>query len=134
MKIVSPVFSTDGDYYGDVICVVIDMTPDLARRIMERKKHFDAIKAVEAELLCIEFWDGSPSYYTEEDSPENFDQPDSEWREATEGEEFKGDGARVECAKVILYDDGCVFSASPKHSDIYLSSDVILYKDIVSCI
>ena len=130
MKIVSQVFSTDPDYYADIACAVVDITPEVARKVLERRKAFLALKETDKEALCSEFWDNTPDFIKDDGVDADFDYPD-EWREAKEEESF-GEPARVEGAKIIIYDDGCVWSASPKHTSIYVSTAKIAYSDIES--
>lgn len=115
---------------------LVDLTPELATLIMQRKTVFDSLKLTDSNLdelvynsYAAQFFDDD--YLIEEDSKSSglMDQ-DNGFIEASADFAIATEPARTECDKMVIDWNGVTFRAYPKHCDWLVTTHEIDYATV----
>jgi len=118
--------SSNSDYDADLGYVFVEMTPTLARLILRRMAAFKAMKKKDRRAVEAYFWDGSAVYLRHEQVAERLAaEVNSDLLIETKKHIDYRDGANVECDQMVVGEATVHFTAFPKHSDIYITSEAI---------
>lgn len=118
--------SSNEDYDADISFVFVELTPKLARLILRRMAAFKALKRKDKKALETYYWDGSATYL-------RYDKVGEQLASKVNTDllvEMKKpidylDGENVECDQMVVDEEAVTFTAIPKHSNIYISSERI---------
>ena len=99
-----PEFNADFDYFKVLI------TPEIAKKCLQRTEMVKALKAFDASCFEISFWDGRGDYFT---------------GDYEEGHDATQTPLSCECAKLVATDTGVYWSCVPKHSEITITTESV---------
>jgi len=93
---------------------VVEIGPDYARLLLERIKMFESIRARDQDAYELYFWDYSGQYFRgDPDEPGEVREP-----------------SRAECNQLVVREDEVLWTAIPKHTDVYVTTDSIKTADL----
>lgn len=118
--------SSDENYNAEIDFVAVEVTPKLARLILKRATAFRAMKRKDDKALETYFWDGSATYL-------RYDKVEEKHANRINYDGFvrlpkpvdPESGENVECNQMVVDEDCVTFTAIPKHTSIYITSDRI---------
>jgi hypothetical protein len=128
MKYVSRTYSSDEDWNGDCDYLLIDITPQVAKRILEYMDEAARVREKIDSLYCLDIFDYSTqafSYFEAGgellDEISGFDGNDL--TEVPEGFEIPEDNyQRTECDSVEVQENSFKWKMFVKHTDVRISS------------
>jgi hypothetical protein len=134
--------STNPD--AEVGCRVayVEMTPKLAKLVLKRIRAFKAAKKADGTLYEMHFWDGSLDYLTDVGAskvPEQAQRALEQEGVTTVAAKFRNvdlteeDFDRTECDVMLVREGGVSWTAIPKHTDIYVSTEEIQLDELKRC-
>jgi hypothetical protein len=144
MKVVLPCWSSHDDTCGCDYALV-DLTPDLARLVLDRVRVFRKLSASDAGLCDLRWWNCDAVFFSPWGSGDDPDGAQPGEVETQRVEQYLSglDGgrevlevsddlaldeemiARTECDRMVVCDDGVSFSCIPKHTDVRISTGTI---------
>lgn len=133
MKIIIKTGSTN-EFYEGCEYALIDLTPELARHILEQKRVFDALKLVNRDLMEITFHSNDAEYFStfpeelEDELTEKFWSGDAGHIPAPEG--FAPEIERTECDRMEVDQFAVRFTCYPKHCDWMVTTHEIDYATV----
>jgi hypothetical protein len=126
MKILTQANSSNDQYDADISFVLIDLTPKLARLILKRCAEFKRLKAKDKEALETYYWCGEAIYLRYDDvAAKDQEAVNVDLIVETKSKLTFEDGQRVECSQMFVDEDSVTFTAIPKHTSIYITSERI---------
>jgi hypothetical protein len=131
MNILMRGFSTDEHYNADIEFVFVQVTKELAELILKRRKSFLAMEAEDKKLCEIYFFDHHATYLSYGAVPDEFQ---DETLKPLSWSPEEDSSENVEVAQMVLDCDGVRWTAVPKHSDIYITSETIPFTDIAKAL
>jgi len=112
-KVVLPV-SCSNDYLDGFDEFVVEIGAVYARLLLERIKLLESIRAKDHDAYEIYFWDCSGEYFGGDPSePDQVREP-----------------SRTECNQLVVRDGEVLWTAIPKHTDVYVTTDSIKAADL----
>lgn len=131
--------SSDEHYNGDIDFCLVEVTKQLARRILHRRKVFTSAKKSEPELWEMYFWGGSGDWvpysgvFHEKTINITKEQEalldDNNFVELPDEYSVDPDSlVRTECEQMIVREDEVCWTVIPKHSSIYIMTHPLPYK------
>ena len=139
MRVILRVWSTNPDYSGGCNYAVAEISEELAKLMLRRLNVLREQKTLDPSIFETYYWDYSAQYFCPRENqptqphevaccelqktleelqvdtcemisvPDDFHVPDSQID-------------AVECAQMIVREEGIAFTAIPKHTDIYLTT------------
>ena len=134
MRFVSWTSSSNPDYNGDIDYAAIEVGVDAAKQILARYAVFTAARAMDRDLYDMYYWDGGPDWFGHVDDAteawfakhEDVEPPAGEILTMDDGVTFDGlEFQRVECVQMIICEDGVRWTAIPKHTSLYVTTETI---------
>lgn len=101
--------SCANEYLDGFDYFVIDLDPAYAERLLKRIELFRSLKRQDSEVYELYFWDHQGGFFGGE--PDEHD-------EAREP-------AHTECSQLVVGDGYVFWTAIPKHTDVYVTTDYL---------
>lgn len=134
MKIISSTHSTNPHYNGGCDYALVELTPKLAQRVLDRMKALVALAAADRDLHEAHYWDDHAEYFGAKASEKN-EALDEDLLAAEEGYVVLAENVvvppealeRMECCHMVITvlggDAEIHWRASPKNDSIYLETN-----------
>lgn len=106
--------SSPSEYWNGFDTFEIEITPDYAKLLLDRIQLLKGVREHDEEAYELYFWDYNGDYFGGDP-----DEPDAD-REPS----------RAECNQLIVREDEILWTAIPKHTDIYVTTDSITAADL----
>lgn len=114
---------------GPIVCVV-DLTPELAQKFLDRRLLYEQIEAADPQIFRLEFWDLSAEFLHALDLEDFCDAPDDALIPNPEIKEE--DQLRTECDSVFIGEYGARFECRDKYSSCSFDATEIPWPDIAA--
>lgn len=150
IRIFSPVRGGD---FNPCDGAIIELTPDLTKKLLVRKRLFDAVKEQDADCIEHYYWDASPDWISdgsdvdtseEEDEPTETEEVESVTDQIERQMSSPVSGAeatrlpayvqlafepmRSECDQCIISKEGVTWMCYPKHTDVEVRTEQLSWE------
>ncbi len=117
------------EYYEGISYALVVLTQELVRYILSLRKTFLALKAQEAGLYEVSFWDPRLAYYRWFDDDEaGVPGACDRYAEAPEGFTPPAEEERSECDRLVLREDGFYWTCYPKNFSVSIDTVELPYE------
>lgn len=127
MKYVIDCNSSNEHYNADCDVAVVDITPELARKILVRRKRMLELIAEDEDLNEMCFVDLAAEFCGVVEYPDSLDDP------IPLPEDFEYEAQKVEGEELVLTENGLWWRCYPRHADITICTQVLEYSFIEKC-
>jgi hypothetical protein len=125
------------DYDGDCSYAVIDIDEEEKAAILARRELFKMVKSKASDIEDMRFSDSTPEFYDyllndEKDAPDWLVALEEKRSARFDGElEIVGTEQSVDVCLLVLEEDQFYWTASPKYTSVYVSTEPIKYERLL---